>query len=65
MVKSSLDVIALPRFTWPASGDEDNGRPKDSIRAVKSKSSNRLPDSTTESESEAESLRDAGILENR
>lgn len=62
MVKSSLDVIALPRFTWPAPGDEDNnGRTKDSIRTVKSKSSNRLPDSTTESESEAESLRDAGI----
>ncbi|KAG7205522.1 hypothetical protein KM043_007502 [Ampulex compressa] len=57
-VTVSLDVITLPRFTWPTSGDEDGRRSSDSSRGVKGRS--HAPESTTESESEAESPRETG-----
>ncbi|KZC08917.1 PREDICTED: ralBP1-associated Eps domain-containing protein 1 [Dufourea novaeangliae] len=53
-----LDVIRLPKFTWPTSGDEDDKRSFDSYRAVKGR--HHAPESTTESESEAESPRETG-----
>ncbi|XP_015609171.1 ralBP1-associated Eps domain-containing protein 1 isoform X2 [Cephus cinctus] len=59
-VTTSLDVIALPRFNWPSSGDEEGGRSSDSTRGSKGRSGGRVPESTTESESEAESPREAG-----
>lgn len=59
MVTTPLDVITLPRFTWPISGDEDGKRSSDSIRGAKS-IRHHAPESTTESESEAESPRETG-----
>ncbi|XP_012240389.1 ralBP1-associated Eps domain-containing protein 1 isoform X2 [Bombus impatiens] len=58
IITMPLDVITLPRFTWPASGEEDDRRSSDSNRAVKSH--RHAPESTTESESEAESPRETG-----
>lgn len=57
MITASLDVITLPRFTWPVSGDEDGRRSPDITRGAKSR---HHPESTTESESEAESPRETG-----
>ncbi|XP_033341063.2 RALBP1 associated Eps domain containing isoform X3 [Megalopta genalis] len=57
LITMPLDVITLPKFTWPTSGDEDDRRSSDSNRAVKSR---HAPESTTESESEAESPRETG-----
>ncbi|XP_029162046.1 ralBP1-associated Eps domain-containing protein 1 [Nylanderia fulva] len=57
MITASLDVITLPRFTWPTSGDED-GRSPDLTRGIKGR--HHPPESTTESESEAESPRETG-----
>ncbi|XP_014481916.1 PREDICTED: ralBP1-associated Eps domain-containing protein 1 [Dinoponera quadriceps] len=58
VLTASLDVITLPRFTWPTSGDEDGRRSSDSTRAAKNRC--HVPESTTESESEAESPRETG-----
>lgn len=58
MITASLDVITLPRFTWPTSGDEDGRRSSDLIRGIKGR--HHPPESTTESESEAESPRETG-----
>ncbi|XP_076247322.1 RALBP1 associated Eps domain containing isoform X2 [Calliopsis andreniformis] len=58
LITMPLDVITLPKFTWPTSGDEDGRRSSDSNRAMKSR--HRAPESTTESESEAESPRETG-----
>lgn len=58
MITGSSDVITLPRFTWPTSGDEDGRRSSDSIRGIKGR--HHPPESTTESESEAESPRETG-----
>ncbi|XP_068967927.1 ralBP1-associated Eps domain-containing protein 1 [Bombus flavifrons] len=58
IITMPLDVITLPRFTWPASGEEDDRRSSDSNRAIKSH--RHAPESTTESESEAESPRETG-----
>ncbi|KAL2729861.1 ralBP1-associated Eps domain-containing protein 1 [Vespula maculifrons] len=58
MVTATLDIITLPRFTWPTSGDEDGRRSTDSTRDIKSRC--HVPESTTESESEAESPRETG-----
>ncbi|KAL6434252.1 hypothetical protein ACFW04_005991 [Cataglyphis niger] len=58
MITASSDIITLPRFTWPTSGDEDGRRSSDSIRGIKSR--HHPPESTTESESEAESPRETG-----
>lgn len=58
VVTAPLDVIQLPRFTWPATGDEDGRRSPDLTRGAKSR--HHAPESTTESESEAESPRDTG-----
>nr|XP_033203597.1 ralBP1-associated Eps domain-containing protein 1 isoform X3 [Bombus vancouverensis nearcticus] len=58
IITMPLNVITLPRFTWPASGKEDDRRSSDSNRAVKSH--RHAPESTTESESEAESPRETG-----
>lgn len=58
VLTASLDVITLPRFTWPTSGDEDGRRSPDSTRDAKGKC--HVPESTTESESEAESPRETG-----
>ncbi|XP_066600882.1 ralBP1-associated Eps domain-containing protein 1 isoform X2 [Prorops nasuta] len=55
-VTAPLDVITLPIFKWPNSGDEDGRRSPDSIRVLKN--SCHVPESTTESESEAESPRE-------
>ncbi|XP_011314706.1 ralBP1-associated Eps domain-containing protein 1 isoform X4 [Fopius arisanus] len=44
-------IMALPRFSWPTSGDEDS---------KSQKIMSRLPESTTESESDAESPRETG-----
>ncbi|XP_050455533.1 ralBP1-associated Eps domain-containing protein 2 isoform X2 [Cataglyphis hispanica] len=55
---TSSDIITLPRFTWPTSGDEDGRRSSDSIRGIKNR--HHPPESTTESESEAESPRETG-----
>nr|XP_033341063.1 ralBP1-associated Eps domain-containing protein 2 isoform X3 [Megalopta genalis] len=57
LITMPLDVITLPKFTWPTSGDEDDRRSSDSNRAVKGR---HAPESTTESESEAESPRETG-----
>ncbi|XP_012274884.1 ralBP1-associated Eps domain-containing protein 2 [Orussus abietinus] len=59
-VTAALDVIALPRFTWPSSTEEDGGRNLDSTRGAIGRSGHRVPESTTESESEAESPRETG-----
>lgn len=56
-VTSLLDEIALPRFTW---SNEEEGKRTDSLRAMKNRSGNRVPESTTESESEPESPRETG-----
>ncbi|XP_060819389.1 ralBP1-associated Eps domain-containing protein 1 isoform X1 [Bombus pascuorum] len=58
IITMPLDVITLPRFTWPASGEEDGRRSSDSNRALKGH--RHAPESTTESESEAESPRETG-----
>ncbi|XP_032662783.1 ralBP1-associated Eps domain-containing protein 1 isoform X1 [Odontomachus brunneus] len=58
MLTASLDVLTLPRFTWPSFGDEDGRRSSDSIRGTKGRC--HVPESTTESESEAESPRETG-----
>ena len=58
LITMPLDVIPLPKFTWPASGDEDGRRSSDSNQAAKGQ--RRAPESTTESESEAESPRETG-----
>lgn len=58
IITMPLDVITLPRFTWPASGEEDGRRSSDSNRAIKGH--RHAPESTTESESEAESPRETG-----
>lgn len=58
MVTAALDIITLPRFTWPASGDEDGRRSTDSTKGIKGRV--HVPESTTESESEAESPRETG-----
>ncbi|XP_020300021.1 ralBP1-associated Eps domain-containing protein 1 isoform X1 [Pseudomyrmex gracilis] len=58
MVTTPLDIITLPRFTWPTSGDEDGRRSLDLLRGAKSR--HHAPESTTESESEAESPRETG-----
>lgn len=58
MITASLDVIPLPRFTWPVSGDEDGRKSPDITRGAKGR--HHAPESTTESESEAESPREAG-----
>ncbi|XP_063990261.1 ralBP1-associated Eps domain-containing protein 1 isoform X4 [Diachasmimorpha longicaudata] len=44
-------IMSLPRFSWPTSGDEDTKAQK---------ITSRLPESTTESESDAESPRETG-----
>ncbi|XP_003398314.1 ralBP1-associated Eps domain-containing protein 1 isoform X1 [Bombus terrestris] len=56
IITMPLDVITLPRFTWPASGEEDDRRSSDS----NIKGHRHAPESTTESESEAESPRETG-----
>ncbi|KAL0126189.1 hypothetical protein PUN28_004962 [Cardiocondyla obscurior] len=56
MITASLDVITLPRFTWPTSGDEEGRKSPDITRGAKSR--HHAPESTTESESEAESPRE-------
>ncbi|XP_024885926.1 ralBP1-associated Eps domain-containing protein 1 [Temnothorax curvispinosus] len=58
MITASLDVITLPRFTWPTSGDEEGRRSPDITRGAKGR--RHPPESTTESESEAESPRETG-----
>ncbi|OAD56273.1 RalBP1-associated Eps domain-containing protein 1 [Eufriesea mexicana] len=58
IITMPLDVITLPRFTWPASEEEDGRRSSDSNRAMKSH--RHAPESTTESESEAESPMETG-----
>ncbi|XP_031830984.1 RALBP1 associated Eps domain containing isoform X3 [Nomia melanderi] len=58
LITMPLDVITLPKFSWPTSGDEDDRRSSDSNRAVKGR--HHAPESTTESESEAESPRETG-----
>lgn len=58
MVTTPLDVITLPRFTWPVSGDEDGKENSDLIRGAKGAC--HVPECTTESESEAESPRETG-----
>ncbi|XP_012228947.1 ralBP1-associated Eps domain-containing protein 2 [Linepithema humile] len=57
VVTAPLDVIQLPAFTWPASGEEDGRRSPDLTRGAKSR--HHAPEST-ESESEAESPRETG-----
>ncbi|CAL1679977.1 unnamed protein product [Lasius platythorax] len=59
VITASLDIITLPRFTWPTSGDEDGRRSSDSTRGVKGRHHPPV-ESTTESESEAESPRETG-----
>lgn len=59
MVTAPLDVITLPRFTWSTSGDENGRRSSDSTRGAKT-TRHHAPESTTESESEAESPRETG-----
>lgn len=55
---NSLEVATpLPRFSWPTSGDEDSSKHKEMIPK---KVATRLPESTTESESDAESPRETG-----
>lgn len=58
IITMPLDVITLPRFTWPASGEEDGRRSSESNRAITGH--RHAPESTTESESEAESPRETG-----
>ncbi|KAK0179095.1 hypothetical protein PV327_007918 [Microctonus hyperodae] len=58
---NSLETATpLPRFSWPMSGDEDSTRSKESIAIKKMSLGSRLPESTTESESDAESPRETG-----
>ena len=60
-VTARLDIItALPRFTWASSEDEEGRRSLDPNLAMKGRSGLRLPESTTESESEVESPRETG-----
>nr|XP_012135389.1 PREDICTED: ralBP1-associated Eps domain-containing protein 1 isoform X4 [Megachile rotundata] len=58
IITMPLDIITLPRFTWPMSGDKEGRRSSDSNKAMKSR--HHTPESTTESESEAESPRETG-----
>ncbi|XP_029040002.1 ralBP1-associated Eps domain-containing protein 1 isoform X1 [Osmia bicornis bicornis] len=58
IITMPLDIITLPRFTWPMSGDKDGRKNSDSNNAMKSR--HHAPESTTESESEAESPRETG-----
>ncbi|KAH0566984.1 ralBP1-associated Eps domain-containing protein 1 isoform X2 [Cotesia glomerata] len=66
MAINSLEIATpLPRFSWPTSGDEDTtDRRKDCMVAKSTTASgltgSRLPESTTESESDAESPRETG-----
>ncbi|XP_076752773.1 RALBP1 associated Eps domain containing isoform X2 [Xylocopa sonorina] len=58
IITMPLDFLTLPRFTWLTSRDEDGRRSSDSERAMKGH--HHAPESTTESESEAESPRETG-----
>ncbi|CAK9823959.1 RalBP1-associated Eps domain-containing protein 2 [Anthophora retusa] len=58
IITMPLDVITLPRFSGTTCGDEDGRRSSDSNRVTKGHFHG--PESTTESESEAESPREAG-----
>lgn len=58
IITMPLDVITLPRFTWPTSREENGRRSSDSNRAMKGRS--HAVESTTESESDAESPRETG-----
>ncbi|XP_043270994.1 ralBP1-associated Eps domain-containing protein 1 isoform X2 [Venturia canescens] len=56
-----LEVItALPRFTWSLLEEDDGRHSLESTKIMKGRSNSRLPESTTESESEAESPRETG-----
>lgn len=58
MITEPLDSITLPRFKWPTSGDKDGWRNLDIARGAKGR--RPLSESSTESENEAESLRETG-----
>ncbi|XP_017876580.1 ralBP1-associated Eps domain-containing protein 1 isoform X2 [Ceratina calcarata] len=58
IITMPLDVITLPRFTWPTSREENGRRSSDSNRAMKGRS--RAVENTMESESDAESPWDTG-----
>ncbi|KAJ8672589.1 hypothetical protein QAD02_003848 [Eretmocerus hayati] len=59
LIHAPVDELALPRFTWPSSTSDESDENKKlfSKKNSKIRSSVLMPDSTTESESEAESPR--------
>lgn len=57
-IMSPLDEIALPRFNWP-SNNEENKNPEQ-FRNLPPRQEERVPDSTTESESEPDSPQRTG-----
>lgn len=60
LIHAAVDELALPRFTWPsATGDEetDGGKKRFGKKGTKVRTGH-MPESTTESESEAESPRE-------
>ncbi|XP_031780761.1 ralBP1-associated Eps domain-containing protein 2 isoform X1 [Nasonia vitripennis] len=59
LICASVDELALPKFTWPSStGDEEEGNKKRFSKKSSKIRSGHMPESTTESESEAESPRE-------
>lgn len=59
LIASAVDELALPRFTWPSSGDEEDGKKKPfSEKSQKKRKSGLMPDNMTGSESEPESPRE-------
>ncbi|XP_058794516.1 ralBP1-associated Eps domain-containing protein 1 [Phymastichus coffea] len=59
LIATAVDELALPRFTWPSSGDEEDIKKKPfSEKTSKKRTSGLIPESTTGSESEPESPRE-------